>query len=187
MRTFNLTPLSTTAVSLCKLRASARAQGSLVAGMLSSPRKSSSGTPVSYYLLCRPIVYSSMVLDTADGQDRVRVSDGDVTREIAEKWKAMSKREQVAATDDALAELQERRENHQRGTHVVPIQAFHDTKTTLASMQREVSQSCDLLPFSLILNLPTARGSVHSHRHGDPPDRRPFGHRRVQCAVFVRF
>ncbi|KAH9853145.1 hypothetical protein C2E23DRAFT_729112, partial [Lenzites betulinus] len=76
--------------------------------------------------------------DIPDGGDRVRVSDSGVAREIGEQWKAMSKEEQETVTEGALLELQERHEGHKRGTHTVPIQAFHDTRSTLASIQREL-------------------------------------------------
>ncbi|KAJ2955194.1 hypothetical protein NUW54_g14758 [Trametes sanguinea] len=73
-----------------------------------------------------------------DGETRARVSDGEITREIATQWKAMSEAEQVAATEDVLKELHERQENHKRGVHTVPIQAFHDTRATIATIQREL-------------------------------------------------
>ncbi|KAH9850689.1 hypothetical protein C2E23DRAFT_734365, partial [Lenzites betulinus] len=73
-----------------------------------------------------------------EGEDRLRVSNVEVSREIADMWKGMSKEEQEDATEDALLELNERHENHKKGTHTVPIQAFHDTCATLSSIQREL-------------------------------------------------
>ncbi|KAI0371592.1 hypothetical protein BV20DRAFT_941838 [Pilatotrama ljubarskyi] len=73
-----------------------------------------------------------------EGADRTRVSDGDVARDIAEQWKAMSKEEQQAATDDTLKEMEEHRENHKKGTHTVPIQSFHDARATIANIQCEL-------------------------------------------------
>ncbi|KAJ2968182.1 hypothetical protein NUW54_g13294 [Trametes sanguinea] len=72
--------------------------------------------------------------DLPEGTDRKRVSDTDVTREIAETWKQMTPDEQEAATEDALKELQERKEDLTTGTHTVPLQAFHDARATLENM-----------------------------------------------------
>lgn len=80
----------------------------------------------------------------ADGSERSRVSDGDVTRAIAAKWHSMSTEEQLAATEDAVKSLQDREENHKKGTHTVPIQAFHDARATVATIQREVSDASTL-------------------------------------------
>ncbi|KAJ2973987.1 hypothetical protein NUW54_g11965 [Trametes sanguinea] len=76
--------------------------------------------------------------ELSEGNERNRVSDGEVLREIAATWKTMSEEEQIAATEEVLKELSERHEDQKKGAHTVPLQAFHDARATIATIQREL-------------------------------------------------
>ncbi|KAH9847641.1 hypothetical protein C2E23DRAFT_711718, partial [Lenzites betulinus] len=70
--------------------------------------------------------------------ERKRVSDEDVIQQLSTQWNAISKEEQIAATDNVLEELKERNENLKKGTHTVAIQAFHDARATVESLEKEL-------------------------------------------------
>jgi hypothetical protein len=53
-------------------------------------------------------------------------------------WKNMSLEEQVAATEDAVAALKERREAKAHAPHHVPLHAFHDMRANIDSIEKEV-------------------------------------------------
>ena len=63
----------------------------------------------------------------------------DVNTEISAMWKIMSLEEQIAATEDAVAALKERREAKAHAPHHVPIHAFHDMRANIDSIEKEVS------------------------------------------------
>lgn len=111
-----------------------------------------------------------------------------MTREIATKWHAMSKDEQEAATADTMKELQERKEGHAKGTHTVPVQAFNDTRATLATLQREVSRAASLpqlCRWSLMYSFTTDPGPQRTYRYRDPLDRRSVRYIFLQPAVLL--
>ena len=101
-------------------------------------QRRNAGAFSTIFIATRSVAADSASTDVPEGEDRKRVSDGDLTREIARQWKSMSEEEQIAATDDTLKELQERQEDHMTGTHTVPIHAFHDARATVATIEREV-------------------------------------------------
>ncbi|KAK7435153.1 hypothetical protein VKT23_019845 [Stygiomarasmius scandens] len=76
--------------------------------------------------------------DTLEGEDRQKVDA--CIREIADKWQEMSDKERKAATDEALQELNESRENRFIGRHNSAISAFHDARTTLSAIKLELQR-----------------------------------------------
>jgi hypothetical protein len=74
----------------------------------------------------------------------------------------MSLEEQIAATEDTVAALKERREAKAHAPHHVPIHAFHDMRANIESIEKEVFF---LLYFSLqALIIPSlARGIACSY------------------------
>ena len=51
------------------------------------------------------------------------------SQELKDKWNAMSQKEKVAATKDAVEKLKERREMKKYAKHNVPIAALHDVNS----------------------------------------------------------
>ncbi|KAI0693250.1 hypothetical protein C8T65DRAFT_544120, partial [Cerioporus squamosus] len=72
------------------------------------------------------------------GLERKRISDGPI-QEIAQRWAAMSQEERDDAVGDGVEELEERRRNRVEGIQNVVIAAFNDTRATLATLQRDMS------------------------------------------------
>jgi hypothetical protein len=59
--------------------------------------------------------------------------------EIRDKWKAMTKDEQIAATEDELERIAGTKEMKQKAAHSVALNAFHDVRANLTSVQNQVS------------------------------------------------
>ncbi|KAG6819388.1 hypothetical protein H0H93_012294 [Arthromyces matolae] len=73
-----------------------------------------------------------------DGEPRLKANK--LMPEISAAWAKMSKEERIESTKDTLAELRERREMRNIGTHNVPISAFHDTRSTLTTIADEIQK-----------------------------------------------
>ncbi|KAI0683924.1 hypothetical protein BC835DRAFT_1209928, partial [Cytidiella melzeri] len=58
--------------------------------------------------------------------------------QICDIWKAMSKEEQVAATDEELVRIAELKEMKKTTAHSVALNAFHDARASLASVQSQL-------------------------------------------------
>ncbi|KAI0684180.1 hypothetical protein BC835DRAFT_1293734 [Cytidiella melzeri] len=54
---------------------------------------------------------------------------------LRDKWNSLSKEEQAAATEDDLARITELREMKKTAAHSVPLNAFHDARATLSSLE----------------------------------------------------
>ena len=65
----------------------------------------------------------------------------DVNTEVSAMWKNMSI-EEIAATEDAVMALKERREAKAHAPHHVPTHAFHDMRANIDSIEKEVFFLC---------------------------------------------
>ncbi|KAI5984614.1 hypothetical protein EDD15DRAFT_2177067 [Pisolithus albus] len=72
-----------------------------------------------------------------DGQKRVKATD--LERNIASVWNSMTPDEKDAATEDAMKDLREHRENKALATHNIPTSSFHDSRVTLDTISHELS------------------------------------------------
>ena len=66
-----------------------------------------------------------------------------VNKEISENWKRLSPEERKAVTVEPIQELEEQRESRKLAAHSVPLNSFHDTKSTIKSIETQVSLSID--------------------------------------------
>ena len=73
----------------------------------------------------------------------------------------MSASEQKEATEDAIKELDERKEMRNLALHNVPIAAFHDTRATQQQLKTKVRSHHDRRNFNLTHS--TVLGNVHAH------------------------
>ncbi|KAI0704567.1 hypothetical protein C8Q76DRAFT_584958, partial [Earliella scabrosa] len=73
-----------------------------------------------------------------DGAERKRVSEDNLAKEIGVVWRAMSKEEQIAATEARMNEIVDRRTSRQKAIPTLPVQIFHDTRATLANIEHEL-------------------------------------------------
>ncbi|KAI0702857.1 hypothetical protein BC835DRAFT_1410887 [Cytidiella melzeri] len=70
------------------------------------------------------------------GVPRPKVND--LITDIRDVWKAMSKEEQAEATEDELVRLAEVKDMKKTAVHHVSLNAFHDARATLASVQGQM-------------------------------------------------
>ncbi|OBZ76475.1 hypothetical protein A0H81_02991 [Grifola frondosa] len=84
-----------------------------------------------------------------DGEPRKQIDQ--LTREISAIWQAMTKEEQIAATDDYIVEISDQRETKALAKHNVPLNAFHDVRATLASVQRELEMLSERSGIEIVL------------------------------------
>ncbi|KAE9390003.1 hypothetical protein BT96DRAFT_1002728 [Gymnopus androsaceus JB14] len=74
-----------------------------------------------------------------EGQPRQKVNK--VSKIIADRWKGMTEEERVAATEEEMAAIYERREGKEVGTwHNADIVASHDTSMTVSRVKEELQR-----------------------------------------------
>ena len=71
-----------------------------------------------------------------DGRKNVSQQAG--SQEIAVLWRSMTKEEQIAATEERMQAIADRRSIQVRKIPTAPIQVFHDTCTTTQRIENEV-------------------------------------------------
>ena len=97
-------------------------------------------TKVIYFILADTNdVVMFLFLSVELPSDAPHLKATDVNTEISAMWKSMSSEEQIAATEDAVVALKERREDKANAPHHVPIHAFHDMRANIDSIEKEVS------------------------------------------------
>ncbi|KAI1782952.1 hypothetical protein LXA43DRAFT_904549, partial [Ganoderma leucocontextum] len=67
-----------------------------------------------------------------------KVSQDNITQEIAAVWRSMTKEEQIATTEERMKEIAECRTTRKRKIPIAPIQAFHDTRATTQDIESEL-------------------------------------------------
>jgi hypothetical protein len=70
--------------------------------------------------------------------DAPRPKVNDLVADIRDLWKSMTKEAQYEATEDELARLEERKEMKKSTEHSMALNAFHDARANLASIQHQV-------------------------------------------------
>ena len=61
-----------------------------------------------------------------------------VAGEISARWKSLSKEDQIAITTGSMQEIEEEREVRDLAQHNVPLKAFHDARSTVQAVEKEV-------------------------------------------------
>ena len=62
-----------------------------------------------------------------------------VIKEISDSWKRLSPEEQVVVTAESIQQLEEQREARKLAAHSVPLNSFHDARSTIQSIETQVS------------------------------------------------
>ena len=100
--------------------------------------------------------------DVAEGDDRKRVSEDNIATELSAKWNAMSAEEKIAMTEERYQELLARRETKNAPLRTTTVQAFNDTRATIARVEGEVSY-CPAPRYLIDTSLLPAQGPPHAH------------------------
>ena len=69
----------------------------------------------------------------------------EVTREISESWKSLSQEDRIAITAGCMEEIEEECEVKSLAAHNIPLKAFYDARSTLQSIEKEVSNTLSYL------------------------------------------
>jgi hypothetical protein len=64
-----------------------------------------------------------------------------VIKEISESWKRLSPEERQAVTVEPMQQLEEQRESRKLAAHSVPLNSFHDARSTIQSIETQVSST----------------------------------------------
>lgn len=80
-----------------------------------------------------------MCLSTALPASTPRYRVQELTGQISAQWKKLTREEQIEQTKDSLAAIQDERETKALAFQNVPLNAWNDTRSTLAKLEYEVS------------------------------------------------
>jgi hypothetical protein len=81
------------------------------------------------------------------GDDASKINLTDVNRQISEKWKALSPTQREDITAEFMQRIEEQREGRKFAAHSVPLNAFHDARSTIQSIETQVGPPSGLLVF----------------------------------------
>ena len=76
-----------------------------------------------------------------------------VNKEISESWRKLSPEERKAITAEPVQQLEEQRESRKLATHSVPLNSFHDARSTIQSIETQVSRFHNLLTLAHIVTI----------------------------------
>lgn len=63
------------------------------------------------------------------------------TKEISAHWKLLSDEDCIIATTECMQEIEEEREARSLASHNVPLRAFHDARSTIQAVEKDVSNA----------------------------------------------
>ena len=75
------------------------------------------------------------------GDDAPQINLTEVNKQISEKWKALSPAQREEITAEWIQRIEEQREGKKLVAHSVPLNAFHDARSTIQSIETQVRQS----------------------------------------------
>ncbi|KAF9788758.1 hypothetical protein BJ322DRAFT_977470, partial [Thelephora terrestris] len=74
------------------------------------------------------------------GEDASQINLTEVNKQISEKWKTLSPVEREDITAEAIQRIEEQRVGKKLTAHSVPLNAFHDARSTLQSIETQLAQ-----------------------------------------------
>ncbi|RDX48314.1 hypothetical protein OH76DRAFT_1352635, partial [Lentinus brumalis] len=79
-------------------------------------------------------------INDEEPEKTVRVSSSEIIKGLGETWASMTAEEQEAVAGEELKKLKERQEGRRQGVHNVTLNAFNDTRATLASVVSQLEE-----------------------------------------------
>ncbi|KAE9406009.1 hypothetical protein BT96DRAFT_987981 [Gymnopus androsaceus JB14] len=114
-------------------------QDRVVTDVFQSRRLKDSSKKVSRYAAFVSAQMKILNAETPEGQPRQKVNE--LSKRIADQWGKMTEEEKVAATEEGLTALCERREVQDTGTwHNADLSASHDTSLTVGRVKEELQR-----------------------------------------------
>ena len=90
-------------------------------------------------LKCKHVRGVELLKDQGNNAQLLRVGTKEFNKMLTTKWAAMSAEEKHNYTHDKVAELEKRRGDRAVGVRNTELAAFHDVRSTVASLHDEVS------------------------------------------------
>ncbi|KAF8825726.1 hypothetical protein HHX47_DHR6000278 [Lentinula edodes] len=110
----------------------------VITDVFQSQRLKDSSKDISRYSAFTSLQMRTLNANTPEGQPRQKVNQ--LSHIIAEKWRGMTEEERVAATEDKIVALHERRENKELGMwHNADVSATHDSSMTVSRVKEELT------------------------------------------------
>ncbi|KAJ3804139.1 hypothetical protein F5876DRAFT_83695 [Lentinula aff. lateritia] len=114
-------------------------QWRVITDVFQSQRLKDSSKDISCYSAFTSLQMQILNANTPEGQPRQKVNQ--LSHIIAEKWRGMTEEERVAAMEDEIVVLHERRENKELGMwHNTDISATHDSSMTVSHVKEELTR-----------------------------------------------
>ncbi|KAJ3864419.1 hypothetical protein EV359DRAFT_41114 [Lentinula novae-zelandiae] len=136
----------------------------VITDVFQSQRLKDSSKDISRYSAFTSLQMRALNANTPEGQPRQKVNQ--LSHIIAEKWRGMTEEERVAAMEDEIVALRERRENKELGMwHNADVSATHDSSMTVSRVKEELTRLAARTGDECILVV--TRGSLSRFR---PPE-----------------
>ncbi|KAF9791312.1 hypothetical protein BJ322DRAFT_1104974 [Thelephora terrestris] len=74
------------------------------------------------------------------GENASQINLTEVNKQISESWKALSPAQRKDVTADSIQQIEEQREGKKLAVHSVPLNAFHDARSTIRSIETQLAQ-----------------------------------------------
>jgi len=85
------------------------------------------------------ITYHELICFPEENPDSVNLTAA--TKEISARWKSLSEEDRITATAQCMQEIEEEREARGLASHNVPLRAFHDARSTIQAVEKDVSNT----------------------------------------------
>ena len=72
------------------------------------------------------------------GENASQINLTEVNKQISEKWKTLSPAQRKDITSEAKQKIEEEREGRKLAAHSIPLNAFHDARSTIQSIETQV-------------------------------------------------
>jgi len=73
------------------------------------------------------------------GNDAQNIKLTAINKQISDEWKTLSAAQREAITAEPIQQIEEQRENKKLVAHSIPLNAFHDARSTIRSIETQVS------------------------------------------------
>ena len=75
------------------------------------------------------------------GENSSQINLTEVNKQISEKWKVLSPAQREDITSEAKRKIEEEHKGRKLAAHSIPLNAFHDARSTIQSIETQVGTS----------------------------------------------
>ena len=73
------------------------------------------------------------------GDDAQNIKLTAINKQISDEWKTLSAAQREAITAESMQQIEEQRENKKLVAHSIPLNTFHNARSTIQSIETQVS------------------------------------------------